>query len=1006
MNKILTIVLCVTLFISGISVAQVAMPNRDDAGSAIISLNGTWKFKYIPSINTDSDTEFYKPDFDVENWKEIKVPGHWEMQGFAEPKYGSDLEEGTGLYRTTFDVPEKWNGKQIFIVFEGVQYGYDLWVNGQYAGQWASSYNRQMFDITKFANVGSSNSLAVKVITRGKAYEFDTNDAWALSGIFRDVNLIGLPKTHIKDITVKTYVKDGENPQMAFSVEVEKVQGATATKKLSLGAKLFSTNGKLIKEFTSDEFNLKKSDTTHISAQFDCKNVGLWTAETPNLYNLEISLFEKEKLIQQTQKKVGFREVSIDGEVLKLNGQPIKLRGVDHHDIDPYVGRALTPDLILKDLLMIKKANINFVRTSHYPPHPKMIELCDSLGLYVMCEVPFGYGDEHLKDATYLDILLTRAKATINRDKNNPSVIIWSIGNENPLTDITKKTGQYVKKMDDTRPICFPQMGGYFANHHEEIPEFVDILAPHYSSSKRLKQYAGMFNRPLIETEYAHSLGLDFDQVQDMWEIMYKEPSLAGGSVWLFQDQGILRTAEKPVDKNVFTNSVWLDSLHYFDSSGDKGADGIVYANRVPQVDYWQLRKVYAPVQAINDSIVIKPGKQDLNFKIENRFDFTNLSDVECKWSITADGKSIQEGTIDIEGAPHNTTLIELPVTLPQELSAHYYLLNLSFIGKDNYQFNEKTYRLWSLNPQELSMVDLVNNPVEKPSLTNNKMVFKADLGNAIFTLDKKTGGVRIEDAQTKQLLLEGPFARVGRKTTMSMLYVRERDKTGVSTNWDPFILKNPNVEVGSVSSNAIECNYKFERADKEGEYIEGTVTFSVSEKGSIEVKYHFEPVNGTAFFAEAGITFLVPLQYSEMRWIGNGPYPSYPGKSKLNEFGFYHMNSEDINYQGNRSDIDLMLMTDNNGNGFAIQGNHANVAVENTPEGILLSHNAIVSGRYTKFTKPAKLYNAEDVKVIEGNFSIVPIDVENTSPKLINMFGELSEVAIPFKPFYHSYDQ
>lgn len=985
--------------------AQVNLPNKEDSGSSIQSLNGTWKFTYIPSVKSALESDFYKPDFNVENWENIKVPGHWELQGFAVPKYDK-VDEGTGLYKTNFNVPETWNGKQIFIVFEGVQYGYELWLNGQYAGQWASSYNRQMFDITKFIDLGSTNSLAVKVTTRSRGYEFDTNDCWALSGIFRDVSLIGVPKTHIKDFTVKTYVKDHDKAQMTVSVEVERGPGAKDTKKLTLDAKLYSFDGELIKKFNSEIFSLKKSNTTQISAQFDCENVALWTAESPILYHLELSLFERDKLIQQTHKRVGFREVSIDGEVLKLNGQPIKLRGVNHHDIDPYVGRALTPDLILKDLLMMKKANINFIRTSHYPSHSKTMELCDSLGLYVMCEIPFGYGDEHLKDSTYLDVLLKRAEATVLRNKNNPSVIIWSVGNENPLTNITKKAGQYTKKMDDTRPICYPQMGWYFDDYHDEIPEFVDILAPHYSSSQRLEKYAGMFNRPIIETEYAHSLGLDFDQVQNMWEIMYNEPSLAGGAVWHFHDQGILRKSEKPVDKNEFTNSVWLDSLNYFDNAGNKGADGIVYANRIPQVDYWQLRKVYSPVQAINDSIVIKPGHQTIRFKVENRFDFNNLSDVLCKWVITADDQFIEEGTVRMEASPHDTAVVELPVTFPNELSSHYYVLNLSFFDKDNYQFSEKSYRLWSVNNPELFISELVNNQVKKPIVKNDKMVYSTNLGATIFTLDKQTGGITIKDAETRQLLLEGPFARVGRKTTMSMLYVRKMDKTGVSTNWDPYVLKKPKIEVVSADSNSVVCKYQFERLDKKGEFINGTVDISSSKEGLIDVSYHFEPENATALFIEAGITFLVPQQYSEMRWIGNGPFASYPGKSKLNEFGFYHMNSDDIDYQGNRSDIDLMLMTNAHGNGFAIRSNRANIAVEKTSEGILLSHNAIVSGRYTKFTQPEKLNNVREVKAIDGTFSIAPVNVINTTPKLTELFGELSKVAVPFSPFYHSYDQ
>ena len=416
----------------------------------------------------------------------------------------------------------------------------------------------------------------------------------------------------------------------------------------------------------------------------------MWTAETPVLYQLQIDLKSDGEKIHKVYENIGFREISIENEVLKLNGEPIKLRGIDHHDIDPVLGRALTKDLILKDLLLMKRANINFVRTSHYPPHPAMIDLCDSLGLYVMCEVPFGYGDVHLKDSTYISELLTRARATVSRDKNHPSVIIWSIGNENPLTPITLKTGQYVKKMDDTRPICYPQQSNYFKRIHKEIPDSIDIFAPHYGTPKDLKDYASSLDRPIIATEYSHSLGLDFDQMEKMWEIMYKYPATAGGAIWHFHDQGILRTADQKVNPDEFTTAVWLDSIHFYDNNGNNGADGIVYANRIPQVDYWQVRKLYSPVKAIDDSLTISNGSQLVHIKVNNRFDFTDLTKVNCNWVLTADNESIQDGVLTLKCAPHDTLTLDYPLELAQRLSAGFYLLSFRFFDQENYQFSKK----------------------------------------------------------------------------------------------------------------------------------------------------------------------------------------------------------------------------------------------------------------------------------------------------------------------------
>jgi len=993
------------VFFYGNLFAQVAIPDKDNSVPNIISLNGNWKFKYIPSVKIGNDSVFYKQDFNFIEWKSIKVPGQWELQGFAEPKYDSPAE-GTGLYLSRFTIPNNWISRQLFIVFDGVMYGYDLWINGRYVGTGGSAYNRQMYDVSKYVVAGKSNTIAIKVTTRNKGFDFDTNDCWGLSGIYRDVTIISVPKTHIKDFTVKTFVQNNKSAKIDLSVILEKSNLSEVPKNIALSGKLYSPDGKLMIEFLSKQPNLlSQKDTTIINQSMMINNPKLWTAETPWLYNLELTLKSNGIEIQKMHQKIGIRQVTIENGIFKLNGQAIKLRGTDHHDLDPTVGRALTRAMILKDLLLIKKGNINFIRTSHYPPHPLTIDLCDSLGIYVMCEVPFGYGDSHLTDTTYQNILIQRAKATIWRDKNHPSIIIWSIGNENPLTPITIETGKYVKKIDNTRPICYPQMGSYFARIYKTLPDYIDVMAPHYGNAKNLETYAHEVNRPIIATEYAHALGLDMDKVETMWEVMYTHPQIAGGGVWMFFDQGILRTSKTKVDRNAFTMSVWPDSVHYYDMAGNKGSDGLVYANRVPQVDYWEVRKVYAPVKAINDSITIKPGTQKINLKINNRFDFKDLSDLKCKWTLTADNKPVQTGAIVLKCNPHDTISLPVSITLPDKLTAVNYLLDLKFYDQSGYQFTEKTYRLWYKANQVIDNKDLVAKSSTKYDIKDNSSVVSAKSDNSIFTLDKKSGDVKIQNPVTKQTLLEGPFARVGRKNTMSMFTIR-KDSISGKYDWNPAVLRGPEAKVDAVIDNSVKCKYRYERYDKKSEFIEGNVQYSFANIGWIDVNYNFAPVNATGFFLEAGISFKVPAEYTEMRWIGDGPYASYPGKSMLDEYGFYHLNSSDLYFQGNRSHVQLMLFTDKNGNGFAINCNNADICVERTPEGLLLSYNALVSGRYNKNNMPDIVYYASKVKEIKGNFSIIPVNANKTPEMLLKMFGNLSTKATPFKPFYHSYDE
>lgn len=976
--------------------AQVLIPTES---ADKILLNGNWKFKYIGSSTIGKDSTFFDPKVDINGWGNIKVPGNWELQGFAEPFYGRDLKEGLGLYRTLFTVPGNWKNRPVYIAFDGVQYGYDLWVNGKFAGSFSSSFNRQTFDITKFVAPGKTATLAVKVSTRVKGWEFDTNDDWSLSGIMRDVTLFSLPQTHLKDLVIKTFVETYNNATLSVSALIEGATETAIAKSTTVSAQLIGPDGKLVKTFALNSKKENNGNTASFDQVVKISSPHLWTAETPDLYTLIVSLKVGQAKLQQYRQKIGIREVSWADGVLKLNGKPIKLRGVDHHDLSPVNGRSMTEKEIKQDLKLMQEANINFIRTSHYQPNNRLIELCDSLGFYVIEEVPFGYGDEHLNDTTYLPILKKRAKATLWRDKNHPSIIIWSVGNENPLTEICKETGKYVKSLDNTRPYCFPEVGSYFDKLAAKFPDSIDILAPHYPDASRLRGYAERFNKPMVVTEYAHALGLDFDRMETLWEIMYAHPKLAGGAVWDFFDQGLLRKSPQKTIPGTFTTSAWLDSVTVYDNHGNEGADGIVYANRVPQVDYWQVRKVYTPVKAIDDTLAAIPGKQNVQVKLINRYDFTNLSETQLTWTLYADTTAIQAGISPMKCAPHDTLALNIVLILPQKLTANYYYLKLQFRDKRNYTFYDKTYplRIRGSAPDFQKKLAVKSS---KPVLNSNTISF----GQATFSVDNKTGMVILKNNGLLSIA-DGPYARMGRKTTMS-----EQATTAKSTSdnfpvWQPHLLTAPEVSVESITANKIVVNYSYQRGNGIGQFINGKVEYIISDSGRIDVHYRFVPKNAKGTALEAGISFLLPASLTEFRWIGKGPYPAYPGKNRLDEFGFYHLNSADINYQGNREDVDIAILSDNKGNGFALIASNSNIAVENSSKGVVISQNAYVSGRFNKGSNPEHNVHVESLKEISGDFSIVPLQ-SNWPLNLRQLFGDPSHVVVPFKPFYNSYDQ
>lgn len=996
-HKLSIIVVIVLLFINDNCLfSQVLTPSKG-LTTNVQSINGIWKFKYVAGDVVNADSIFFTRDFNVSNWSNIKVPGNWELQGFAEPTYGKILKKGIGLYATSFKTPKNWNGKPIYITFDGVQSGYTFWVNGTYAGEFASSFNRQTFDISAFVLPGKMNKLAVKVITQPKGWEFDTNDDWSVSGIFRDVTVFCLPHNHIKDVEFKTFVNK-ENASLDINTWIEKT---TLSKNLKLSARLLDASGKLVKEFAISE-NQKQTESgvINFSERVTIDQPKLWSAETPYLYTLQLSLKNKNKVIQEYSDHIGIREVSWNDGILKLNGLPIKLKGVNHHDFSPVYGRSITEPEMIQDLKLMRQANVNFIRLCHYPPHARFLELCDSLGFYVMDEVPYGFGDERLKDTSYLPILKLRAKATIDRDKNRPCVIAWSVGNEHQVTDIGLKTGRYVKSLDNTRPYCFPQYPSEFEKMTQAMPDSLDMLDDHYPKLSELKGYATKFDKPMIVSEYAHALGLDFGSMEDLYEVMYANPKLAGGAVWGFFDQGILRKASKPIKKGESTLYAWVSTDSLYDTSGNQGADGILYANRVPQTDYFQVRKVYTPVKALDDTLLYSPGKQTFQIKVNNRYDFTNLSAIGCKWQLMADTIILDSGNMSLSGAPHETVAAVINTILPEKPLANFYYLKIAFEDKDHCQFYEKSYPIVvKRNLLLLNRLAIQNS--KKPVKINNTI----ETGNYRLELTKDSTGILLKNITGELIFSEGPFARVGRKPTISQdaAIGKKRDQP-LHTLWSPYLLSNPIAKVKTFNAQQLIVNATYRPQKPENKSLSGNIAYNFSDSGLVKISYRFV-ANGNEEALETGLSFLIPSSYNEFRWVGKGPYAACPGKDRLSEFGIYHLNSNDLYFAGNRQEVECAVFTNDNGDGFALIADKANISVERTEAGIVISHDATVSGRFNKYEWPNDLCTLNN-KEIKGSFSIVPFSVATWPIVLKDIFGNAKKTTNAFQPFYHSYDQ
>lgn len=988
------------------------------------SLNGNWSFKYLPSLDAGADAQFTETGFDVSRWSTIAVPSNWELQGHAEPSYGDNLKDGLGLYRRTFTLPKKWNGRRTYLRFDGVAFGYEVWVNGKLAGKSsASAFNRHTFDVTDLLQ--AQNMVAVRVTTKPLGYEFDLNDDWSLSGIYRDVTLISLPATHVQDIATRANLK-GNAAQLTLDVQL-------STADATVQAQLFDPRGQRVLRQTLKGTGARDK----LRATLLVRQPQLWTAETPFLYRLVLSVTQHGKTIQAIEQRIGLREVTVDGKLLLVNGKPIKLRGVNHHDLDPVTGRAVTEAQIRQDLALLKQGNVNYVRTSHYPPHPRLLDLCDELGFYVMDEVAIGHGEKHLDNPAYRDNILARARATVARDKHHASVIIWSIGNENPINDFELEAGQLVKQLDPTRPITIPKIGSYFAKNYERLPPHVDIYAPHYPSNATLAGYAEQLTRPTILTEYAHALGLATDRLQDQWAILQANPVFAGGSVWHFHDQGLLRRSTTPVDPTKPTQLVWRDAYQYYDTHGLDGADGLVYADRTPQVDFWQMRKVYAPVQFIERDAQVGTGAQQVTVTLENRHDFRSLQGITLHWALQQNGKILQQGRqpLSAPARGRQTATIAVDIPAPPQPYSDVLTLQLRAVDEHGLQINERALRLLRPQARSFDWTTATAAPTSAPVLKDNANDITVTTPQWSLTVQRATGALQIRD-RAGRVLVDGIYPHSGRRLTMAEALGAQKSGT-----WPASILEQLEQPVIKTEQQegrvrlSVYGTYRLPQpaladaprtaatappddlvptgasaaATTADQGLTGGYELEIDGRGALTVHYAYRPLKTGAIASEAGLSVVAPAGSGELRWIGQGPYAGYPGKDQLNEFGLYHLARDDIRFQGNRRQTELAVLTDAGGAGFALAMSAADVAVDVAAERhgarTLLSHNALIGGLGNKGTQPETIVALDAGANISGRFVLLPLG--GAWPQALQgWLGAPGAAVDVVKPFFHSYDQ
>lgn len=845
------------------------------------SLCGTWQFSLAANEREATVLDgFHSLSFKGANFRSVPVPSNWAVLGYEEPVYrgfeGDTASEG--FYIKQFTIPADFRKKRVLLHFGGVWSSAEVWLNGEYLGEHFGGYTSFAFNVTGKLKESASNRLAVRVRQVNRDYKFDTYDDWTLGGIYRDVYLEAMPKNRwLDEVVIHTsFDNNFENADLAIRTMVSDKNKATLPGNYpspgtpyDLVFTLFSKDSKVVAR-------RQVTVPAHISTDREIKqiiniqNPVQWNAENPYLYRLQVDLLEDGKVSHTRTEQVGFRQISTQGGVFRINGQAVKLRGVNRHDEHPDVGRATTRAHWLKDIQMMKEANINYIRLSHYAHAKGFIELCDSLGMYVGGEVSLGGAGELMHDPSFSGSVLQRTYETVSRDINSPSVVYWSVGNEDPLTTLHMASVKLVKALDPTRPVLLPW------RHETWLPEEIDILAPHYWQPREYDQLAAKSDRPIITTEYTHAFGLDgMGGLEERWKALTKHPSGTGGAIWMWADQGIKTTVPKPAK----VKGDLAPSDLYLRLDAD-GWDGIVDSYRNLTNDYYEVKAVYAQVYPLVSEIEFTPGQKFVTIPIQNEYDFTNLDQIKISWFLREDEKELNTGTGNIKVEPHAAGTIDIPVSDIKSIqNGKTYYLWLIFYNKANVEINRKAVALKPL---------IAPAPyASSNSLSLNEGEFtKIVVGDVCFVFNPKTGQLITGEIKNKPVItdLKPVIWKKTDRGEASVIGSKIAPKAVDLNRYKQLVEKWEVINKQDYITIYAKVNYVIDEENK----FTTNYHYTISNDNKLRVHYEILPQVEVPSLPIIGMALKSTPGLENIRWCGLGPYDAYPNKQSAPILGVW----------------------------------------------------------------------------------------------------------------------
>lgn len=908
-----------------------AIRNIPTESNNYLLLNGKWSFNLYDNY-TKVPKDFFNPNFDHSNWNKIEVPSTWEIQGYSYPIYTNIAYEfypktpvpphvpydynPVGTYITAFAIPASFAGKKTIIHFGAVKSFFYLWLNGKYIGFSKDSKTPAEFDLTPFLTEGK-NTIALEVFRWSDGSYLECQDMWRMSGINRDVYIYSKPEISIRDFYANAgLINNYADGNLELNIEIAQ---SKPTKHCKLAIRLYDAANPGVMIF--EEFiNLSENRINQeLKYKKTLNNIKKWSAETPDLYTLTLTLYDEEmNTLESVGNKIGFRTTEVKNGLFLLNGKPIKLKGVNRHEHDPISGHTISKEMMLKDIQLMKQNNINAVRTCHYPNDPYWYELCDQYGLYVIDEANIeshgmGYdldktlGNNPIWEAAHLD----RTKRMVERDKNHACVIIWSLGNEAGFGCNFKATYNWLKSRNVSRPVQYERAGR---------EPYTDIYCPMYEGVYSLIEYASKKqDRPLIQCEYAHAMGNSTGNLVDYWDAIYTNEQLQGGFIWDWVDQGI----EK---QDSLGRKFWAYGGDFgpkdVPSDGNFCTNGLVFADRKAHPGLEEVKKVYQTV------LFSDVNRAKMQYRLTNRNYFSNLENTRLRWDILENGIAIETSSFKINpiipGTSIDFTIKSKKAYRKNDAEYHinFYLLTTDkkpLLGND-FTFASEQFELSSKKPEI---------PISKTQNTSlicseNKESITVISELLELTLSKTTGQITKYVYRGKHIFLSGPRPNFRRAPNDNDVGCRMYEKC------KPWFLATENQTIKSV---IVEKTDDFTVKISVELYLPDVVStfkseYSINGNGVIHINNTLLSDSLQPVIPRLGMTFQMPQQFKKIEWFGRGPFENYCDRKNAAFVGKYETTADSMytpyvrpQENGYRTNVRWVTFTDNTGSGIRITG-------------------------------------------------------------------------------------